>query len=186
MNRSKKVEFRPAFRVVEADERRVVLRSRRPPGSIRCCGPTAVALAMVAGLALFFVMQGYETPGVRSPYQCLPLGIGLVAFALTVINLVEIVQREEIVFDSTKNVVARRESFVPAVLYITRWTIPFSRIQAVSFRKVRGGTWPPPVWGVYLALFDEQNVRVDRSSDHEKMFALASYLADFLRVDIVQ
>jgi hypothetical protein len=169
-----------------ANEQRVVLRARRPPGSIRCCGPTAVALAMVAGLALFFVMQGYETPGVKSPYQCLPLGIGLVAFALTVINLVEIVQREEIVFDAVKNMVARRESLVPGVVYLTRWSIPFSRIQAVNFRKVRGGTWPPPVWGVYLLLFDDQNLRVDRSSDHEKMFALANYLAEFLRVEIVE
>lgn len=186
MKRSSKVEFRPAFRVVEASERRVILRSRRPPGSMRCCGPVAVALAMVAGFALFFIMQGYEAPGVQSPYQCLPLGVGVVALALTVINLVELVQREEVVFDAVKNEVARRESLVPGVFYAARWKIPFSRIHAIGFRKVRGGDWPPPVWGVYLLLFDERRIRVDRSSDQEKMFTLASYLADFLRVDIVE
>lgn len=185
MKRSSKVEFRPAFRVVEASERRVVLRSRRSPGSMRCCGPVAVALAMVAGFALFLIMQGYEAPGVQTPYQCLPLGIGVVALALTVVNLVEMVQREEVVFDAVKNEVVRRESLVPGVLHTTRWKIPFSRVHSIGLRKVRGGDWPPPVWGVYLLLFDEQLIRVDRSSDREKMFTLASYLADFLRVEVV-
>jgi len=64
--------------------------------------------------------------------------------------------------------------------------VPFSRIREVSFRKIRGGTWPPPVWGVYLVQFDEQTVRVDRSSDQDKMFTLANYLADFLRVKLVE
>ena len=176
-------EFRPTYRVVQADERRVVLRSRRPPGSLRCCGPVAIALAMVAGFALFFIMQGYETPGVRSHYQCLPLAIGLVALILTVINLLELVQREEVLFDGARNVVQRRESYVPGVLFISRWKVPFSRIQGIRFQRIRGGV--TPVWGVYLMLFDEQQIRIDRSSDHDKMSALANYLADFLRVEII-
>lgn len=186
MNRAKKGEVRPVFRVVKVGEQRIVLRTRRAPGSMRCCGPVAVALAMVAGFALFAIMQGYEGPGARSSYQCLPLGIGTVALALTVINLLELVQCEELVFDAVDNAVFRRESFVPNLLYITRWSVPFSRIREVSFRKIRGGTSPPPVWGVFLVLFDDQAVRVDRSSDQEKIFALANYLTDFLRVKLVE
>jgi len=139
---------------------------------------------MVTGFGLFFVMQGYETPGVRSHYQCLPLAIGLVALILTALNVLELAQREEVLFDGTKNVVQRRESYVPGVLYVTRWKVPFSRIQAVGFRRIRGGV--ASVWGVYLMLFDEQQIRVDRSSDHDKMQALANYLAGFLRVEIVE
>ena len=184
MKQASEREFHPTYRVVQANERRVVLRTRRPPGSIRCCGPVAIALAMVAGFALFFIMQGYETPGVRSHYQCLPLAIGFVALVLTVINLLELVQREEVVFDGVGNTVLRRESFIPGVFYITRWKVPFSRIQAIRFRRIRGGV--TPVWGVYLMLFDEQIIRLDRSSDHDKMSALANYLADFLRVEIVE
>ena len=153
---------------------------------MRCCGPVAVALAMVAGFALFVVMQGYETPGVQSPYRCLPLGIGAVALVLTAINLVEMIQREEIIFDAAHNTVVRRESLIPGILYITRWKIPFSRIRSVSFNKIRGGEWATPVWGVYLILFDDQRVRVDRSSDREKLYTLANYLTDFLRVGMVE
>jgi hypothetical protein len=146
----------------------------------------AVALAMVAGFSLFVAMQGYEAPGGQVSYQCLPLGIGLVALTLTAINLLELTQREELLFDAVNNLISRRESFVPGVIYVNRWRLPFSRVRAVSFRKIRGGDQPPPVWAVSLLLFDEQTVRVDRSSDHERMFTLASYLADFLRVGLVE
>ena len=186
MNRARKGEVRPIYRVAKVGDQGIVLRTRRSPGSMRCCGPVAVALAMVTGFALFALMQGYETPGSRGSYQCLPLGIGLVALLLTAINLLELVQREELVFDAIRNTVLRRESFVPGVLHVTRWSVPFSRIQSVSFRKIRGGEQPPPVWGVYLLLFDGESVRVDRSSDQEKMFALASHLANFLQVRLVQ
>ncbi len=153
---------------------------------MRCCGPVAVALAMVTGFTLFVVMQGYETPGARGSYQCLPLGIGLVALVLTAINLLELMQREELVFDAVHNMLLRRESFALGLFHVTRWCLPFSRIRAVSLHKIRGGDWPPPVWGVYLLLFDGETVRVDRSSDQEKMLALAGHLANFLQVRLVQ
>jgi hypothetical protein len=183
---SREPELQPSFRVIEANQKRVVFRSRRLPGSLRCCGPVAVALAMVAGFALFSIMQGPEVTGVGGSSQCIPLGVGLIALGLTVINVIELLHREMIVFDGFKNIVTRQEVFVPGLVSITRWMVPFSRIQAVGFRQVRDCSQPVSIWGVFLLPFDGEAIALDRASDQDKMFTLANHLAHFLQVDMMQ
>ena len=178
-------ELQPSFRVTEANQKRVVLRARRPAGSLRCCGPLAVALATLAGFGLFFLMQGYETVGWGGQYQCIPFGIGIIGLGLTAINLIELLHREEVVFDRLNEVVTYRESFVPGVLTQARWKLPFSEVQAVLFGQVRECSWTTPIWSVGISLLDGKTIGVDRASDRGRMLAVANYLATFLRVQLI-
>lgn len=186
MRRHKTTQLEPSYRIIRANDSCVVLKARRSLGSLRCCGPVVVAMTMFAGFALFIVMQGYEAPGLSNTYQCIPLGVGIVALGLTVVNLLELLHHEDVVFDNVRNEVAHRDNFVLGLIRWARWRVPFSRIYAVGLRKIGESSWSAPIWSVHLLLRDGQNIRLDRASDREKMFALANYLASYLRVDILE
>ncbi len=179
-------ELQPSFRVVEAGPVRVLLRSRLAPGSLRCCGPMAVALAMVAGFTLFVIMQGYETYRQSSTSQCIPFGVGLVALGLTALNVIELMHREELTFDRQRGLILRQDTVVPAVLKFTRARVPFGEVRAVRFWPMREPNWPGTVWGVALYLHGDRMAPVDRASDVDKMRNLAGYLAGFLQVPLLE
>lgn len=137
-------------------------------------------MAMVAGFALFFLMQGYDTVGWGSRYGCVPFGVGLLALALTVLNFIELIHREEVVFDRKRRMVARSEHLVPVVLKLPRWSVSFADVKAVRFAPVGEG----PVWTVALYTHDGQFYGVDRATDWNRMKQLASHLATFLEVSL--
>jgi hypothetical protein len=139
-------------------------------------------MAMVAGFALFFLMQGYDTVGVGNRYGCVPFGVGVLALALTTLNLVELIHHEEVVFDGKRRTVARSEHLLPVLLKLPRWSVSFAQIEAVRFAPVGEG----PVWTVALYARDGQFYGIDRATDWNKMKQLSSHLAAFLDVNLYE
>ena len=180
MSPARSQELQPSFRVAEANETRIILKSRRAPGSLRCCGPLAVAMAMIAGFVLFFIMEGNATAGWGSRYGCVPLGVGILGLALTALNLVELIHLEEVVFDRTRRSVSRSEHLVPLILKLPRWSVAFAEVEAVRFAPAGEG----PVWTVALFTRNGQFFGIDRASDWNRMQNLASHLAAFLEVSL--
>ncbi len=88
---------------------------------------------MVAGFALFFLMQGYDTMGGAIVTAVFHLALVYCALALTVLNLIELVHREEVIFDREQRPVARSEHLVPVMLKLPRWAVAFGEVEAVRF-----------------------------------------------------